>query len=299
MNRNITAVIVAYQPNLAELTNLATVLALQCYKVIIVDNSEPACLALTELSATNLNIETVSLGVNLGIGAAQNTGIKKALCSECEGVVLFDQDSSVANTYIEDLWCAYIIAASSLSKKIAAVGPNYTDIKQAPVSPFVKINGLKVSRVICTNDEPFVDVDCLIASGCLLIPDAIHEIGFMREDLFIDYVDTEWCLRAKNKGYHCVGACAVEMQHSIGDNSEIVFGRRFTLHSPLRHYYLMRNAAALYLYSDLQLKWKLADAIRLICKFFVYALLGKPRSAHLTMMIQGLWHGATGRMGRL
>jgi rhamnosyltransferase len=299
MSQNITAIIVSYQPNILTLANLASTLSLQCKKVIIIDNTVPACLPLVALSKRYLNIQTISLGENLGVGAAQNIGLRQALNTGCEGIVLFDQDSTVDSAYIHDIWHSYLIAATITKGRIAAVGPNYTDSKHTASSPFVKIIGFKVSRVICKSDDTFVNVDCLIASGCLLIPTFLQDIGLMREDLFIDYVDTEWCLRAKKKGYLCIGSCTVKMQHSIGDDSALLLGRRFTIHSPLRHYYLMRNAIALYLYTNLSLQWKIADAMRLICKFGVYALIGKPCQAHLAMMIKGLWHGTIKRMGKL
>ncbi|MFX8766500.1 glycosyltransferase family 2 protein, partial [Acinetobacter baumannii] len=41
----------------------------------------------------------------------------------------------------------------------------------------------------------------LISSGSLISVEALKAVGLMRDYYFIDYVDTEWCLRAEYLGY--------------------------------------------------------------------------------------------------
>jgi rhamnosyltransferase len=299
MNDSVAAVVVTFQPKIEQLSDLVSVLAGQCRHVYIIDNSIPSCNKTATLKAHFSNIEVFSLGYNSGVAAAQNFGLHLALDSKCEAVLLFDQDSVISEEFVSNMCDVYLHARNSSLTQIAAIGPRYSDFKQHIESPFVRVSGLKILRVPCSQEDLHIEVDCLIASGSLLMCSALRAVGLMREDLFIDYVDTEWCLRAKQMGYRCVGACRVEMQHSIGDEYATLFGRRFTLHSPLRHYYLMRNAVALYSRSNLPLQWKVADGIRLICKFFIYSILGKPRNTHIKMMLYGLWHGAIGRMGKL
>jgi rhamnosyltransferase len=298
MNDSVAAVVVTFQPEIAQLSNLVHALARQCHHVYIIDNSTPSCRLTAALTTELSNIDVLSLGYNSGVAAAQNLGLHLALNSKCEAVLLFDQDSVINEGFVSNICDVYLRAKNSNLTPIAAIGPCYSDFEKQVESPFVRVSGLKVLRVPCSQEALYVEVDCLIASGSLLICSALRTIGLMREDLFIDYVDTEWCLRAKQMGYRCIGACRVEMQHSIGDEHALLFGRRFTLHSPSRHYYLMRNAIALYFHSDLPLQWKVADGMRLICKFFIYSVLGKPRVTHIKMMLHGLWHGVIGRMGK-
>lgn len=296
---NVAAVVITYHPNIAQLRKLIISLSQQCNSVLIVDNSEPSCNLTAKLAHQISDVVVISLERNSGLGAAQNIGINRALDGDADAVLLFDQDSTIGSNFVEDLWQTYMQAQRASPVQIAAIGPRYTDFNQHIRSPFVKLSGLKIVRVPCTQDKLYVEVDCLIASGSLLLINALRAIGMMREDLFIDYVDTEWCLRAKRMGYRCVGACTVEMQHSIGDEVDFFWGHPFTLHTPLRHYYLMRNATALYFRSNLPLQWKVADAIRLIFKFCIYSVLAKPHTAHIRMMVRGLWHGIIGQMGRL
>lgn len=299
MRYGIAAVVVTYHPNIIQLKKLIFSLSQQCKYVLVIDNSEPSCSMTAQLAHQFSDVDVFSLEKNTGLGAAQNMGINHALQNGAEAVLLFDQDSTVDSSFVSSMWHTYLLAQSANPVPIAAIGPRYSDVNQDGRSPFVKLSGLKIARVPCRQDTLSVEVDCLIASGSLLLRDALCVVGLMREDLFIDYVDTEWCLRAKQLGYRCIGACTVEMQHSIGD--EVVFwrGHSYTLHTPLRHYYLMRNATALYFRSRLPFQWKVADGIRLFFKFCIYSILAKPRTEHIGMMIRGVWHGLIGQMGRL
>jgi rhamnosyltransferase len=270
----IAAVVVTYHPNIVQLKKLIFSLSQQCKRVLVIDNSEPSCSMTAKLAHQFSDVDVFSLDQNTGLGTAQNMGINRALQDGADAVLLFDQDSTVESSFVKNMWHAYLLAQRASTVPIAAIGPRYTDVNQGIQSPFVRLSGLKIVRVPCTQDKLY-------------------------EDLFIDYVDTEWCLRAKQMGYRCIGACSVEMQHTIGDEVIFFWGRPYTLHTPLRHYYLMRNATALYFRSSLPLQWKVADGIRLFFKFCIYSVLAKPRTAHIGMMIRGIWHGIIGRMGRL
>ncbi len=296
--RNTSAVIVTYYPELAPLGRLIASLTTQCSYIVVVDNSEDDFQGIESCFQAHPSINLVSLKCNSGVAKAQNIGIELSLEKGVDAICFFDQDSMIADGFIAGLWSTHAAVSSKQTTRIAAIGPNYTNANNKISSPFVKIKCLSIKRVACDNGAEFVSVDCLISSGSILFADALRIVGFMQEGLFIDYVDTEWCLRAKQFEFACFGACRVHMKHSIGDGSVRFFGRNFSIHSPLRHYYLMRNATHLYLYSRLPCQWKIADGLRLILKFFIYLLVGKPRIEHFQMMTRGIWHGIIGRQGK-
>ena len=64
----------------------------------------------------------------------------------------------------------------------------------------------------------------------------------MEEDLFIDWVDLEWCWRAIHMGYFIVGNADVVIEHRLGDRSINLGSRGINLRAPSRHYYITRNA---------------------------------------------------------
>jgi rhamnosyltransferase len=182
--------------------------------------------------------------------------------------------------------------------KIAAVGPNYTDIKgEWDQSPFVKLKGRRLGRVDCGNNLA-VSVDHLISSGCLIPMESLQEIGLMEAQLFIDYVDIEWCLRAKHKGYHLFGACSAQMQHDLGNNIANLFGRKIPVHSALRYYYLIRNGVWLLRQPWVSKTWRIVDARRIFIVYIIFSFVLGTKFKNWKMATIGLWHGLIGKMGK-
>jgi rhamnosyltransferase len=271
----------------------------QVARIIVVDNGSrldvDKCLG-PYVSADSW-CQLVRLPGNLGIAAAQNVGIKLASQSGADFVILFDQDSEPAPDMIRKL---RDVADHKLRRgiKVAAVGPRYTDARQDNPPPFIRIRGLSVEKQGCPDEGAVVEVDYLIASGSLIPMATLEAVGGMREDLFIDYVDIEWGLRARVAGFQSFGVCGARMRHDLGEAPIEFFGRKFPNHSPLRHYYHFRNAVRLYREGGLPWNWKIADAWRLLLKYGAYTLLAKPRHQHWWMMSLGIIHGLTGRMGK-
>jgi rhamnosyltransferase len=295
----VIAVVVTYQPDPVALCALVDALAGQVRKTLVVDNGSHADVAapLDRAWPGSGAYEAVRLGTNLGVAAAQNAGIRLARAAGAEAVILFDQDSLPAPDMVARLLAA-VRDATTRGIAVAAAGPRYTDVRQNNPPPFLRIRGVSVERMPCPDEATVVEVDYLISSGCLIPLSAIDRVGAMREDLFIDYVDIEWGLRARRKGLTCLGVCGAHMRHDLGEAPLVLFGRRLPLHSPLRHYYHFRNAVRLYCEPGLPWNWKLADAWRLLLKYGVYSLCARPRFEHWRMMTLGIVHGLRRRMGQ-
>lgn len=293
------AVIVTFNPERERFSALIDAALLQVERIWIVDNGSGASqLAWIRQLTIPDRVVLIELGENLGIAAAQNVGIARARALDADYVMLFDHDSIPGDGMVEIL-LSVLQDKVRAGIKVAAVGPRYYDERQNNPPPFIEVKGLRVIRHGCHGGSGVVPVSYVIASGSLMPMSTLNAIGDMREDLFIDYVDIEWGLRATGAGYQTFGVCHALMVHDLGDAPLMFMGRSIPLHSPLRHYYLFRNAVCLYKQNYLQLQWKIGDAARLLLKYGFYTLYGKPRSAHVKMMSLGLWHGVQGRMGKL
>ncbi|WP_223614198.1 glycosyltransferase family 2 protein [Phyllobacterium calauticae] len=292
----VSAIIVTYNPDLAGLAALLNAISPQVARVIVVDNGSKMNLEQWFASQSN-QAEFVPLDANYGIAKAQNVGIDRARASGSSFVLLLDQDSIPAPDMVATLLSA---AKAQIAKgvKLGCVGPRYEDSRQKNPPPFIKTEGLRLRRQTCNTADAVVDVDYLIASGCLIPTATLDDVGGMKEELFIDYVDIEWGLRAQHMGYQSFGVCAAEMQHDLGDNPIKFRGRFIPVHSPLRHYYHFRNAVWLYRQPWLRANWKIVDAVRLVRKFVFYSIFTVPRLQHAGMMTLGIFHGFFGRMGK-
>ena len=294
----IVAVIVTYHPDTEKLVELLAALAPQVDASVIVDNGSGTDIHGRLQAMCSGTVELVALEGNRGIAAAQNIGIARAKTMGADYVLLSDQDSVPDHAMVTELMAA-IEKMRAGGATVACAGPRYLDARQQNPPPFIRVRGLRLERCKCTTPNSVVPVDYLIASGCLIPMAVLEQVGGMREDLFIDYVDIEWGLRARRFGYQSVGVCAAHMAHSLGDHPIHFLGRQLPLHSPLRHYYHFRNAVLLYREAWLPLNWKLVDGWRLLLKYAFYTLFAKPRWAHFRMMSLGILHGLSGRTGKL
>ncbi|WP_186391358.1 MULTISPECIES: glycosyltransferase family 2 protein [unclassified Pannonibacter] len=287
-------VIITYNPNIKILHKLIASIKSQVDFLLIIDNGSDE--DLKDISNEN-NITFIPLSENFGIAHAQNVGIKRARDYCANYVLLLDQDSIPAPDMVERL----MRAAEKLEaegQKVAAVGPSYSDVRQGEIPSFVYLKGLSLHRRACSDPEATVPVDFLIASGSLLPMPSLDLIGGMAEELFIDYVDIEWGLRAAKLGFSSFGVCNAHMEHALGDDWIPYKGRKIPLHSPLRHYYHMRNAIWLARQSWISRAWTTVLIWRVIRQFAFFSLFAPQGYRHAQMMAIGLWHGIGGRMGR-
>jgi len=292
----IVCVVVTYSPRQERLQELLQAVAPQVTRVILVDNgSVPGCMPWLRALASP-SIALIELGTNKGVAAAQNVGLAEARRGGCSHVLLLDHDSVPATTMVAELLHA-MAKVPAREEKIAAVGPRYLDERQHNPPPFIRIRGLRLVRCGCPTPEAIVEVDYLIASGSLIPVSALEAVGPMAEELFIDYVDIEWGLRARRMGFKSYGVCAAGMAHDLGDEPILFLGRSLPVHSALRHYYHFRNAVWLYRSAPVPFQWKVVDGFRLLLKYVFYSVFGRPRLQHLHMMSRGIYDGLLGRLG--
>jgi rhamnosyltransferase len=260
---------------------------------VVVDNTEGD----TDSTARSLGPNVVYLpnGRNLGIATAINQGVDHLNRMACRYAILFDQDSEPADELLHGL-PQLLEQASANGRRVALVGPAYEDARLGGVAPFVRFAFPALKRVSPDGAEP-VGVDFLITSGSCLNLAAWKDIGPMDDGLFIDFVDLEWCVRARRAGYDVLGAPSLRLRHSLGGEPVSVLGRAYPSHSPLRHYYLFRNATALLRRAYVPWTWKWTEAVKFPVRLVIYVGWLTPRLEHLRMAMLGMWHGLTGRMG--
>lgn len=288
-------VIVTYNPPHAEFLKLVDAIRPQLDMLFVIDNGDGGQLP---AGLQERDVRVICLGENLGIARAQNVGIEQALGGDYGFVLLLDQDSLPAPDMVALLLQAHDQAVRE-GHAVAAVGPSYLDDRQGEIAPFVYRKGLSLRRRVRSEDENFTEADFLIASGCLIPRAALAKVGLMREEMFIDYVDIEWGLRAQSLGLKSFGVHAALMSHSLGDKWASWKGRKIPLHSALRHYYHIRNAIWLARQGWIDLPWKLILLRRVVLQLAFFSVRGDHRLDQVKMMLLGVWHGLLGRTGRL
>ncbi len=295
----IVAVIVLFIPDLKLLERLLASLNGQVDRVLAIDNTpDPAVTLAPFLASFPLSLAYIPLGENKGVAEAQNIGIREAISTGCSHVLLLDQDSALP----PDMVAKLIAAESELLKagmKVAAVGPQYRDEKTGIPSFAVRYTAMSVRKISLDQlSSAPVETDILIASGSIIRTVTLQSVGPMRSDLFIDFVDTEWTLRARSSGYKCFCIPNVIMTHSVGDASIEVFGKSVYLHSELRKYYRLRNAVYLLGLSSMGWNWR-SYILRWIPYYLLLSLYtSENKFQNAWLIVRALWDGLRGELGQ-
>lgn len=298
------AIVVAYLPDTALLSRVLKSLRGQVDHVHIVDNSPRDDRRVEECIGDDFeHVSIHKLGSNMGVAKAINVGIEAARATGADHVLLSDQDSVPAADMVAALM-AVLDQYRAASPPVGAVGPLFRDEVTGTVLPVqVSIEGkFFYGHTMPGPEKPVVEALSLITSGSLIPLAVIDDVGPMREDLFIDYVDIEWCHRARSKGWAMLVAWRARMQHRMGDSQLRVWymgWRQESAYGPDRVYYRVRNFIALCRMPWIASRWKLRNAWYMAGVVYSQVVFGPTRVACLRSAFRGLGDGLKGRLGPL
>ena len=298
-NTKVFAIIVLYNPQMPVLQRLLESMINQVHHMVLVDNSTqiPIKAQTQQLLAQYQSSSYLDLEDNLGIATAQNRGIKVAKNLHADFVLLLDQDSALPKTMVKDLMKAYMTLQNQ-AKKVATVGPIFLDEKTGEVAKLIRHKGLRVNKLSPNLDLEFEHADYVISSGSLINLKTLDKIGLLREDLFIDWVDIEWGLRAKKLGYISYAIPKVVMKHSIGDEFVDFGEKKINLHSDFRNYFIVRNSVYLALHSNLPKNFRITQLAKTPLYIIFYSYHSKRKIYSLGLLTQGIYDGITKNMGK-
>lgn len=306
MNKHpkVVAIVVTYYPSLEAMTALISATAQQVSELVVVDNTPFPSTDLGNELLQYPQVHHIAQNDNMGIAYAHNVGIEWAHQQGADYVLLLDQDSVPASDMVEKLLETHI-GNHSLQNPIAAVGPAYEDLRTGVRSYFMVSRfgfpfRYQPEKKIAPNN--IVKVSFLISSGSLISMASLLAIGGKRSNYFIDHVDTEWCFRARAKGYQLLGEHGAMMAHALGDKVKriwFIYMRNVAYHSPLRDYYMFRNTILMLRDVNLSVIWKFFLLGRL-GQFACYFLIFSPsRRERLCYVLLGIRHGLNRIDGRL
>ncbi|HWX79005.1 MAG TPA: glycosyltransferase family 2 protein [Steroidobacteraceae bacterium] len=285
--KQVCAIAVTYHPDGEFPARISRILP-QVGALVIVDNgSATAEVGMLREIAANPMISLVLNPGNFGIARALNIGIERALSMGFKWTLLLDQDSVPDDDMVQTLLAVH--ADFPDKDRLAVVGSGFRDVDSKEPTP------IKVG-------DNWVEVECVITSGSL-IPLAVHAaVGAFREEFFIDYVDIEYCYRARARGFRVIKTRAALMSHSIGaiTRHNLLGFKKWTYnHSPDRRYYIARNDTVLLReYGQYALGlWALKSLSRCIRLCKRIALYEQMKSRKMAAVAQGWWDGVRGHLG--
>lgn len=301
-SQDVAAIIVTYNPDPEKLRRGLGEIARQVGCVVVVDNAShnlEQCQLVQFGRSLDARLEVVYQQRNVGLGAGFNAGIDVADRLGYPYVVLFDQDSVPQAGMVGELRQAFESLAAS-GVRIAAVGPRFRDTETGALSRFIPSDKGNTKQAHCQNENETVKTDFLISSGSFIPVQVIREVGLMDESLFIDYVDVEWCLRGKSKGWSVYGVCAAVMQHSLGETRRRIWfirWRNVSYHKPFRYYYIFRNSLLLRHRTYVPAHWKKKNLLHNILLAGYLLSFAPSRLDNLRMIWRGIIDGRKGVAG--
>ena len=287
----ISAVVVAYYPDGTLLENLRR-LTDQIPEVILVDNDSDGVSAEIVETAGNLpGVRLIRNGSNLGIATALNIGIHHALQAGRRWVATFDQDTLIPPHYFERLFEIYELCPSRQNVGMIVPG-NWS---------WSELDHASAAKKHFT-EPAWSFVRAALNSGSLIKTEVFESAGFYDDELFLDYVDVEFCLRLQKKGFKILSATSVVLQHELGikqTRNLLGFHLSFRIHAAWRYYYIMRNRVVLYrrYFSAFPL-WVLQDVKGLLLEMGRIIFLENGRRQKLHAVFQGICDGLRGHTGR-
>lgn len=301
MNPSIASVTVAYNganilPRHIEAL-LGQVHPLQ--EVIVVDNaSSDGTSAL--IAKRYPQVTLLRLPENLGVGGGLAAGLAyAALEKRHDWVMTLDQDSVPATDVLATM-LEGIGSLDGMQAEVGIVAPMPVHRETGTYYPpllwrngFVKPSAEQLSDAIWF-------ADLVIASGCLVRRELVENVGLPRTDFFIDYVDFEYCLRVRSRGYKIAVIPGAELSHEIGNARTIWWAGRprlWTAYAPWREYYNSRNLAyaGWHLYPNRGTK---RFVLGHLARHAGAVLLFSPKKlACLWKMAQGFWDGYRAKLG--
>ncbi len=241
--------ITVYEPDIERLNENTTAVLSQTERVYIVDNASSNSGAFKAKFRDNEQVVIIENEKNEGVAKALNQMCEMALSDGFKWILLLDQDS-VPETDIIKKFSRYTDKAD-----VAIITPRYIDDNEPEV-----LNSESLPE--------FEFVSRCDTSASLVNLEIYKQLGGFDEDMFIDYVDFDYCTTAEKNGYLILRDNEAILHHRLGHAEEITFfmpiGRIFGIkklqkvmftynHSPLRTYYYVRNAK--------YYRYKHADAI--------------------------------------
>ncbi|MCH5596835.1 glycosyltransferase family protein [Niabella ginsengisoli] len=173
-------VVILYNPASDVIQNIRSY-AKKLSKLYIFDNSDAVVpLDLKELGS---NIVYTADGINKGIAERLNQAAAQAMAEEGDWLLTMDQDSFFDEQALDIYFSC--ITSSKEKEQVAMFGLEYEQ---------------KTGALNCESEE----TSFLITSGSLVNLELFKKIGGFDERLFIDEVDSEYCLRANINGYKTV-----------------------------------------------------------------------------------------------
>jgi rhamnosyltransferase len=290
MNIGITYIL--YNPNIETLLASINSIYTQVNKILFIDNGSNNQFEIESFNTHLVPIDKIYLYENTGIANATNIAIDYFIKLNFDYIIISDQDTIYHHNYIS----TFKNKVDHISlENIAAFVPSVDDTISNSIKPFYIKKGLLLKKIV-------VDCDAFvyqsIASGMIINLLCIKVIGLMNTDLFIDYVDFEWCWRVHYYNWKIIAIPSMIIYHQLGDSVKRIGNKYVHIHKPIREYYIVRNVFYLSLNSPyIGIVDRSILFFKALLIFIGYVLLSNDIKTSFGYCLYGFIDGVNGKLG--
>lgn len=278
-NINIIAGIVLYNPNIERLRENIEAIKQQVDKIVFVDNGSKNK-DYNQLLNPQYKYVLINNQHNKGIACALNQIMNYAEKHGYTQVLTLDQDSVCTPNMVTTLI-------------------QYSNNNVGIVCPITEDRNFK-EDFSYLNGKGVIEIDWCITSGSLTNVRAWKKAGGFDERLFIDWVDWDFCIALKHKGFKILRTENAKLIHELGNGTfwAQLFGKwRMILNRPAkRYYYVYRNRIYL------ARKWPEISMKEQLCELWWQTMTcmkyEQHRMSNLWAFIQGIIMGLTMQINR-
>ena len=275
INEKVAVIIVLYNPDTNDIDNVRRIAQ---YNVgFVVDNSLIPFMD----GETIGKMSYICNKANIGIAEAQNVALREILKGDYEYVVFLDQDTRVAVDYPLQIAMEFSRIDNG---RLAVLGPQVVNA----------VTGGQYASAIHKyeiSENGFSLRKHIISSGSCMSINALKEVGLMWGELFIDYVDFEWCWRAASKGYQCGVTSHLQISHHVGQRELSIGKYKVIISAQQRYFYQYRNFIWLIQKKYVPLQWKCATCVKFLLRLVYFPILVNGGLKYWNNMIKGLEAG--------
>jgi GT2 family glycosyltransferase len=207
------------------------------FSVVLVDNGSQDE-SVSTIRKAYPDVTIIEHRRNLGIAAANNSGIRQALQLDTDYIFLLNNDTVVAPDMLTSL-----VEVAEHESDIGITGPTmlYFDHPETIWSAGNKLDWHTGMSFLLRNNEPVSsvsnasceEVDYIATCAACIKRTVFENVGLMDERFFIYYDETDWFARASAAGWRSVYVPQAKMWHKVS----ATMGQS----SPTTDYYMVRN----------------------------------------------------------
>lgn len=241
MEKKISVILINYNGikyNNACIASILNSTIAECIQIVVVDNASTDD-SLSELCAKwsgNEQVHIIALDDNYGFSKANNEGVSWAIDQGIDYYLLLNNDTEIQPDTIERM-----LRYGQQAKGVVVPKVLYADRRDViwcaggTFSPVIR-KAIQRGLDQTDNGQFNVSGECQFANGCalLLSREIVERVGFLDERFFLYYEDTEYSMRATEKGvairYLSDAVVYHKVNGSTGGNEK-----------PANAYYITRN----------------------------------------------------------